>query len=100
MPLATRVLLQSLDNIPNEQWRLSTQLRLTGAAQLRFIEWPAMRDQMLGLFMLIFTLCFTSFTIVMTLGGGPRATTIEVAIYQALRFDFDLMTAFRQHGDL
>src|SRR5690606_25787693 len=34
-------------------------------------------------------LCVTSFTIVLTLGGGPRATTLEVAIYQALRFDFD-----------
>jgi thiamine transport system permease protein len=34
-------------------------------------------------------LCVTSFTIVLTLGGGPRASTIEVAIYQALRFDFD-----------
>ncbi|MDQ2705789.1 MAG: ABC transporter permease subunit, partial [Pseudomonadota bacterium] len=30
-----------------------------------------------------------SFTIVLTLGGGPAATTLEVAIYQALRFDFD-----------
>jgi len=93
MPLATRVLLQSLDNIPNEQWRLSTQLRMSGLSQFRFIEWPAMRSQLLGVFMLIFTLCFTSFTIVMTLGGGPRATTIEVAIYQALRFDFDLNVA-------
>ena len=26
----------------------------------------------------------------MALGGGPAATTLEVAIYQALRFDFDL----------
>ena len=34
-------------------------------------------------------LCVTSFTIVLTLGGGPAATTLEVAIYQALRFDFD-----------
>ncbi len=93
MPLAARVLLQALDNIPNEQWRLSTQLRMRSWAQLRFIEWPAMRSQLLGVFMLIFTLCFTSFTIVMTLGGGPRATTIEVAIYQALRFDFDLNAA-------
>ena len=25
----------------------------------------------------------------LTLGGGPAATTLEVAIYQALRFDFD-----------
>ena len=93
LPLATRVLLQSLDNIPNEQWRLATQLRMGGFAQCRFIEWPAMRRQMLGVFMLIFTLCFTSFTIVLTLGGGPRATTVEVAIYQALRFDFDLNIA-------
>ena len=34
-------------------------------------------------------LCITSFTIVLILGGGPAATTLEVAIYQALRFDFD-----------
>ena len=26
----------------------------------------------------------------LTLGGGPRATTIELAIYQAVRFEFDL----------
>jgi ABC-type Fe3+ transport system permease subunit len=38
---------------------------------------------------LVFTLCFTSSAIVMTLGGGPGATTLEVAIYQALRFEFD-----------
>ncbi|MBX2836603.1 MAG: thiamine/thiamine pyrophosphate ABC transporter permease [Gammaproteobacteria bacterium] len=93
MPLATRVFLHSLDSIPNEQWRLATQLRMSAIAQYRFIEWPAMKSQLVGLFMLIFTLCFTSFTIVLTLGGGPRATTIEVAIYQALRFDFDLNSA-------
>ena len=93
MPLATRILLQALDNIPTTQWRLSTQLQLGSFSQLRFIEWPAMRTQLVGMFMLIFTLCFTSFTIVLTLGGGPRATTIEVAIYQALRFDFDLNSA-------
>jgi thiamine transport system permease protein len=34
-------------------------------------------------------LCATSFTIVLVLGGGPAATTLEVAIYQSLRFDFD-----------
>jgi len=34
-------------------------------------------------------LCITSFTIVLILGGGPAAKTLEVAIYQALRFGFD-----------
>ncbi len=38
-------------------------------------------------------LCVTSFTIVLVLGGGPGATTLEVAIYQALRFDFEPATA-------
>jgi thiamine transport system permease protein len=28
--------------------------------------------------------------VALTLGGGPRATTIELAIYQAFRYDFDL----------
>lgn len=31
-----------------------------------------------------------SFAVALTLGGGPRATTVELAIYQALRFEFDL----------
>jgi thiamine transport system permease protein len=33
--------------------------------------------------------CLTSFVVALTLGGGPAATTLELAIYQALRFDFD-----------
>jgi thiamine transport system permease protein len=39
---------------------------------------------------LIFMLSFTSFAIVLALGGGPKWSTLEVAIYQALRFDFDI----------
>lgn len=90
MPLATRVLLVSLEGIPAENWRLATQLGMKPVSLFRYIEWPNLRGQLPGIALLIFTLCFTSFAIVMTLGGGPRATTIEVAIYQALRFDFDI----------
>ena len=90
MPLATRVLLVSLDGIPAENWRLCQQMGMRPLSIFRLIEWPRLRGQIPALAMLIFTLCFTSFAIVMTLGGGPRSTTIEVAIYQALRFDFDI----------
>jgi thiamine transport system permease protein len=38
-------------------------------------------------------LCLTSFAVVLTLGGGPKSTTLEVAIYQSLRFDFDPVQA-------
>lgn len=93
MPLAARILLTSLDTIPDDNWRLSKQLGMSPWAIFRYVEWYRMRNQLPGLALLIFTLCFTSFAIVMTLGGGPRSTTIEVAIYQALRFEFDITLA-------
>lgn len=93
MPLATRWLVQSLEQIPHNYWRQAAQLNMTEWSRFHLLEWPAMRRLLPGLASLIFMLCFTSFTIVMALGGGPQATTLEVAIYQALRFDFDLAAA-------
>lgn len=93
MPLATRVFLQALERIPEEQWRQAHQLGMSTVSRFRFIEWPNLKRQLAGLGVLIFSLCFTSFAIVMTLGGGPKATTIEVAIFQAIRFDFDISKA-------
>jgi thiamine transport system permease protein len=89
LPLATRFFLEALDTLPADQWRLASQLGMGPAASFRLIEWPAMRAALPGTAGLVFMLCITSFTIVLTLGGGPAATTLEVAIYQALRFDFD-----------
>jgi thiamine transport system permease protein len=89
LPLAARFFLEALDTIPADQWRLASQLGMRATASFRFIEWPVLRKSLPGVAGLVFMLCITSFTIVLTLGGGPRATTLEVAIYQALRFDFD-----------
>lgn len=46
-----------------------------------------------GAFAVIFVICLSSFAVALTLGGGPRATTLELAIYQSMRFDFDLSRA-------
>ncbi|MCR4266579.1 thiamine/thiamine pyrophosphate ABC transporter permease [Nitratireductor sp. ZSWI3] len=89
LPLATRLFLNALESVPADQWRLAAQLGMGAGASFRFLEWPAMRAALPGVAGLVFMLCVTSFTIVLLLGGGPRATTLEVAIYQALRFDFD-----------
>ncbi len=89
MPLATRLFLHALETIPADQWRLSAQLGMNARATFRLLEWPVLRASLAGVAALVFMLCITSFTIVLLLGGGPRATTLEVAIYQALRFDFD-----------
>ncbi|MHB2267692.1 thiamine/thiamine pyrophosphate ABC transporter permease [Aliihoeflea sp. PC F10.4] len=88
LPLATRLLLAALDTVPNDRWRLASQLGLGSWATFRIVEWPVLRAALPGVAGLVFMLCVTSFTIVLILGGGPRATTLEVAIYQALRFDF------------
>ena len=93
MPLAARWLLFALEAIPAENWRLASQLGMKSGALWRYLEWPALRHQLPALASLIFVLCFSSFATVMALGGGPAATTLEVAIYQALRFDFELDTA-------
>lgn len=89
LPLAARLLLAALERQPSEYWLLSSSLGMKPLSIFRFIEWPAVRQVIPGIAGLIFMLCTTSFTLVLVLGGGPSATTLEVAIYQSLRFDFD-----------
>jgi thiamine transport system permease protein len=89
LPLAARLMLGGLERIPGEYWLVGANLGMRPLSTFRFIEWPAIRSLLPGIAGLIFMLCATSFTLVLTLGGGPAASTIEVAIYQALRFDFD-----------
>jgi thiamine transport system permease protein len=92
-PLAARLFLAALDKVPAEYWRTASSLGFSWFSVFRIIEGPALRRVLPGISGLIFMLCATSFTLVLILGGGPRATTLEVAIYQALRFDFDLPRA-------
>ena len=89
VPLAARLILADLERIPAESWKLTAQLGLGPLAIWRLVEWPAIRGGIAGAALLIFLLCASSFAVVLTLGGGPRATTLEVAIYQSLRSDFD-----------
>ncbi|UJF19143.1 thiamine/thiamine pyrophosphate ABC transporter permease [Vibrio sp. SS-MA-C1-2] len=89
-PLSARLLIQSLNAIPSQQHKLASQLGLNSWSKFKFVEWPVMRQQLPHIIGLIFMLCFTSFATVMSLGGGPKSTTVELAIYQAIRYDFDL----------
>ncbi|MEJ6396471.1 thiamine/thiamine pyrophosphate ABC transporter permease ThiP [Yoonia sp. 208BN28-4] len=87
LPLATRLLLQGWLSIPSERFRLAATLN---APVGRLLEWPMLRRVVPGALLVVFLICLTSFAVALTLGGGPRATTVELAIYQAVRFDFDL----------
>jgi len=90
---AARVLLARLDAVPETRLRTGQSLGLPALTRYRVIDWPAMRGSLPGLAAIIFLLAFTSFPIVLLLGGGPANQTLEVAIYSAVRLDFDLDAA-------
>ncbi len=93
MPLATRLILQGWAAIPAERFRLAAALDFRPHDITRRLEYPMLRAVLPGAFAVIFLICTTSFAVALALGGGPRATTVELAIYQAFRFDFYLSRA-------
>lgn len=93
LPLATRMILQGWLAIPAERVRLAQSLGFSPQDTFRHLEAPMLREVLPGVALVILVVCLTSFAVVLTLGGGPAATTIELAIYQAVRFDFDLARA-------
>ncbi len=92
---AARILLARLDAIPANRLKVGQSLALDAWQRFALIDWPAMRGSLPGLGAIIFLLAFTSFPIVLLLGGGPANQTLEVAIYTAVRLDFDLVGAVR-----
>lgn len=89
LPLALRVLSSQWASIPSSVWQMAAQLHLTGWRRFLLVEWPALRSVLPALLGFIFLLCFNSFAVVLALGGGPAATTLEVAIFQALKYNFN-----------
>ncbi len=92
-PLAARIFLASLVAVPGEHWRLAAQLGMRPAAIFRVLDWPVLKREAPMVAALVFLLCFTSFAVVLSLGGGPGSATLEVAIYEAVRFDVDFARA-------
>ncbi|MDB5614515.1 MAG: thiamine/thiamine pyrophosphate transporter permease ThiP, partial [Devosia sp.] len=88
-----RIMLARLDAIPTARLKTGQSLGLSAWQRFTLLDWPAMRGTVPGLAAIIFLLAFTSFPIVLMLGGGPANQTLEVAIYAAVRQDFDLIGA-------
>lgn len=90
LPLSVRLILQGWQAIPAERFRLAESLGFSPSDITRHLEWPMLRAVLPGIWLAVFLVCLTSFTVALALGGGPSATTVELAIYQAFRLDFDL----------
>lgn len=92
-PLVMRACLSAFSAVPETNWRMANQLGMNSLALWKWLEWPAIRPLIASLTALIFLQCFSSFSLVLMLGGGPKVTTLEVAIYTAVRFEFNLFAA-------
>ncbi|AUM74498.1 ABC transporter permease family protein [Paracoccus jeotgali] len=90
LPLCVRMILHGWQAIPAERFRLAQSLDFAPADIARHLERPMLREVLPGAWLAVFLVCLTSFAVALALGGGPRATTVELAIYQAFRFDFDM----------
>ncbi len=87
-PMATRLFYQALQAVPQEAFKLAAQLGFSESATFWHVEWPVLKSVIPHVAAIVFLLCAASFVVVLTLGGAS-ATTLEVAIYQSLRMDFD-----------
>ncbi len=92
---ASRSLLHSFESIPTEKYRLAKSLGLSAWQRFWLLEWVAIRSTVASIAATVFLLCFTSFAIVLILGGSPAYNTLEVAIYEALKIDFDIGFAIK-----
>lgn len=80
--------------------RNSIQVKLGGLAEVALIQgcsrWrffrkvyvPMMMKEYLTLFVFVFSICFSSFSVPLIVGGG-RGTTLEVLIYEKIRLSMD-----------
>ncbi len=92
---AARSLLHIFESIPKERYKLAKSLNFSTYRRFVLIEFPAIKLSLKSISSTIFLLCFTSFAIVLTLGGSPSYNTLEVAIYEAVRLDFDIPLALK-----
>ncbi len=92
---ALRSLLHAFESIPKEKYKLAKSLHFSTLERFIYVEWPALRTTLLSIASTIFLLCFTSFAIVLVLGGSPVYNTLEVAIYEAVKLDFDIALALK-----
>ncbi len=67
-----------------------------GAKPLRVfftVTLPRLMPALISSSSLVFLFCFTSFAVILVLGGGPRFTTLEVEIYRQARTSLDMSSA-------
>lgn len=94
-PVVLRIVASHWEAIPEKQEQAAQLLGAKRSAVFRTITLPQLMPAVVSSMLLVFLFCFSSFAVVMVLGGGPKTTTIEVEIFRLARINLDLRAAGR-----
>ena len=89
-PICIRLVSAVWSRINPNLERAAQSLGARGVKLFTRVTLPQILPGILAAAALIFIFCFTSFAIILVLGGGPKYTTIEVAIYRLAKVNLDL----------
>ena len=92
-PLVFSTLLLAMESLPQVYDRQAQILALSHYDRWRYWVWPELRYDIFGLFLTISLICFSSFSIVLILGGSPQLATFEVGIYSAIKSEGNFESA-------
>ena len=82
IPVALTLISEDWAHMPRSQENASYLLGSSRLHTLFTVTLPRIAPTILSAALLIFLFCFTSFSIILVLGGGPQYTTLEVEIYR------------------
>lgn len=82
IPVALTLITEDWAHTPRSQENASYLLGSSKLHTFLTITLPRIMPTVLSAALLIFLFCFTSFSIILVLGGGPQYTTLEVEIYR------------------
>ena len=81
-PIALSLITDTWSHLSKNQENASLSMGASGLETFIRVTLPRILPVILSAALLIFLFCFTSFSIILVLGGGPQFTTIEVEIYR------------------
>ena len=89
-PIALGLISSFWEQLPSRYNHAAMTMGARRWTMFRTITFPRLVPAILSASTLIFLFCFSSFAILLVLGGGPRFTTLEVEIYRRARMTLDI----------
>lgn len=84
---------QSLKEMDRTEEKIALSLGATKWMTFLTVCLVKLRSSILQSFLLVFLYCSASFFVILILGGGPRFSTLETEIYQAIKVDLNIPLA-------